>query len=117
MMDELLDLEHAGWAALCAGTGSEFYGSVMPADAVMVLANGAVMDREQVVRALRDAPPWDEYSIADPRTVRLTDGAVALVYTGTGKRGDQTFVGVMTSVYVRSGDGWKLAVYQQTPAA
>ncbi len=30
--------------------------------------------------------------------------------------GDSTpFVGAMTSVYVRVGDNWKLALYQQTP--
>jgi hypothetical protein len=44
-----------------------------------------------------------------------TDNA-ALVYTGTGYReGDApAFVGAMSSVYHRTGEGWKLALYQQT---
>jgi len=113
-MDEIMDLEHAGWAALCDGTGSDFYGRLMTDDARMVLTNGAVMDRSAVVQALADAPAWDAYSIADPHFVELDDDAVALVYTGTGTRGEQRFVGVMTSVYVREDTHWRLALYQQT---
>jgi hypothetical protein len=122
-MEELLELESAGWTSLCDGTASEFYGSIMTADALMVLANGQVMDRGQVVEALRDAPRWASFSIDSPRVVRIGDAATALVYTGTGRRetgpeghGTQ-FVGAMTSVYVRTGDGWKLALYQQTQIA
>ena len=116
-MDELLDLEHAGWASLCDGTGSEFYGDIMTDDAVMVLANGTVMDRGDVVEALRDAPPWSAYEIDDVRLVQLDEDSSAVVYIGTGHRGDddRPFVGVMTSVYVRRDGDWKLALYQQTP--
>jgi hypothetical protein len=39
-----------------------------------------------------------------------------LVYTGTGHRADgSSFVALMSSVYTRSSDGWKLTLYQQTP--
>ena len=48
-LDGLLALEHDGWAALCAGRGAAFYGDVMTADGLMVLANGLVLDRDQVV--------------------------------------------------------------------
>jgi hypothetical protein len=41
----------------------------------------------------------------------------ALVYVGRGWReaGAAPFVAAMTSVYVRIGGEWKLALYQQTP--
>jgi hypothetical protein len=116
-MEELLDLERDGWDALCKGTGSEFYGSLMTDEAVMVLANGQVMDRDGVRRALADAPPWDSYDIDEPRITPIGEAAAALVYVGTGRRGEQTFVGTMTSVYVRAGSQWRLALYQQTPLA
>ena len=116
-MDEILDLERAGWSALCDGSGSAFYGDLMTDDARMVLANGVVMDRAQVVEALAGAPAWDSYSIDDPRLIGLHADAVALVYTGTGQRGDQRFVGVMSSVYVRIDGRWRLALYQQTPTS
>lgn len=48
-MHDLETLERAGWDALGAGTGGQFYGSLMTPDAVMVLAHGAVLDRDQVV--------------------------------------------------------------------
>lgn len=115
-MDEILELEHAGWRALCTGTGAEHYGAVMTADAVMVMATGDVLHRGDVVAALVDAPPWDTYTIDDPAVVAISDDVQALVYTGTGTRGDTKFRGAMSSVYVRTSDGWQLALYQQTSA-
>ncbi len=113
---ELLDLEHRGWASLCDGTGDRVYGDLMTDDGVMVLANGAVMTRSDVVASLAQAPPWDGYDIADERVVSAGPDAAALVYTGTGRReGADDFVGVMTSLYVRREDGWRLALYTQTP--
>lgn len=117
-LDELLELENAGWRSLCDGTGSTFYGQIMTADGQMVLANGATMSRDQVVDSLSDAPPWDSYEIADPMLVPLGSDAGALVYRGIGHRsGGDSFTGMMTSTYVRTGSSWKLAVYQQTPVA
>lgn len=85
-------------------------------DAVMVLANGMVMDRDTVVSALSESPPWRTYDIADVRLIIVDDDNAILVYTGTAYRdGDEAaFVGAMSSVYHRTGDGWKLALYQQT---
>jgi hypothetical protein len=116
LLSTLLDLERRGWDSLCDSSGSAFYGELMTGDGLMVLANGAVMDRDQVVDSLSEAPPWRSYDIDHPRVVDLGESA-ALVYMGTGHRnGDQpAFVGVMSSVYVRQGDRWRLALYQQTP--
>jgi hypothetical protein len=118
-MDELLQLEHAGWASLCDGTGADFYGATMTDDAVMVLANGSVMTRTEVIAALGTSPPWASYEMDDPRVVSIGDNSTALIYVGTGHRSDDEppFVGVMTSVYVRREGAWKLAVYQQTPVS
>lgn len=116
LVDTLLELERAGWDSLCDSTGSEFYGATMLADAVMVLANGMVMDRETVVKALSDAPPWHRYEISDVRCIPIDDGNAVLVYTGTAHRdGTQpAFRAVMSSVYHRTADGWRLGLYQQT---
>ncbi|WP_048471872.1 nuclear transport factor 2 family protein [Mycolicibacterium chlorophenolicum] len=114
--EELLALEHAGWRSLCDGTGDRFYGDVMTDDALMVLANGAVMDRATVVSALGQSPPWARYAIDDVQMITIAEDTAALVYTGTGWRdgNDAPFIGAMSSVYRRTGDGWKLALYQQT---
>ncbi len=89
----------------------------MTADAVMVLANGAVMDRASVVESLEQAPPWRTDNIDDVRLIRSGSDGAMLVYVGTAYReGEQpAFVGVMSSVYRRDDDVWRLALYQQTP--
>lgn len=114
-LTELEALERAGWDALCDGTGSEFYGRVMADDGLMVLANGSVMTRGDVVRALAESPRWTDYEIADLRLVGLGDGADGIVYRGTARREDLELVCMMSSVYVRDVRGWRLALYQQTP--
>lgn len=113
---ELVELEHAGWKSLCDGTGDEFYGRLMTKDAVMVLVNGMVLDRAAVTSALGQSPPWARYEIADVRLVPISADSCALVYTGTGWRDGQEepFVGAMSSVYVRTDDGWRLVLYQQS---
>ena len=114
--EALLELEQAGWQSLCDGTAGAFYGDVMTEDAVMVLAHGEVMTRAEVVAALTAEPAWSSYSITAARTVVIGRDSTALVYTGTGHRqGNADFVATMTSIYVREGEAWKLALYQQTP--
>jgi len=116
ILDELLELEHDGWKALCGGTAAQFYGDVMAADGVMVLANGAVMTRAEVTEALAQAPPWQRYEITDALLIDVGTDTAALVYTGKGWRAgaDEPFVGAMSSVYHRTDTGWRLALYQQT---
>ncbi len=116
ILDELLELEHDGWMALCGGTAAQFYGDVMSSEALMVLANGSVMNRAEVTTALAEAPPWQRYEISDARLIDVGADTAALVYTGKGWRegDDEPFVGAMSSVYHRTATGWILALYQQT---
>ncbi len=66
----------------------------------MVLANGAVMDRE-TVDSLVHAPPWRTCAIDDVRLIRGGSDSATLVYVGTAYReGDEpAFTGVMSSAY------------------
>lgn len=115
LTETLLDLERRGWDSLCNGSGSDYYGATMTDDGVMVLANGQTMSREEVVESLAQAPSWDSYDLDDVRVVMVGAGA-ALVYRGTARRaGSEDVVCVMSSVYVVTDDGWRLAVYTQTP--
>ncbi len=114
--DDLLELEHAGWDALCRGEGATFYGELMTEDGLMVLAHGQVLDRLGVVSSLRDAPAWDDYRIDNPRLVTTGDSSAALVYRATAHRdGAAPFVALMSSAYVRVTGRWRLALYTQTP--
>ncbi len=115
LTEALTDLERRGWDSLCDGSGSDFYGAMLTDDGLMLLANGQVMSREEVSSALAQAPTWDSYSIDDVRLVMVGAGA-ALVYRGTARRdGADDVVCAMSSVYVTTDDGWRLALYTQTP--
>ncbi len=77
----------------------------MTDDALMVLANGAVMDRGAVTAALGQAPPWRSFELSDARGCRAPERTTAaLVYIGTAERdgADEPFVGAMSSVYRRT---------------
>ena len=116
LRDELESLERAGWDSLCDGTGSVFYGDLMTTDGAMVLANGALMNRDEVVAALRDAPAWSGYELSGLRLVTTGRDSAALVYQGTAMRdGEPSVVAMMSSAYVRVDGRWRLALYTQTP--
>lgn len=85
-IDDLRELEHQGWASLCDGTGADFYGGIMTDDGVMVLAHGAVFDRQAVIDSLSAAPPWRTYDISDERLIPLSEDQAILVYVGRGYR-------------------------------
>lgn len=115
---QLLKLEHRGWQALCSGSGAAFYGELMTEDGVMVLAHGYALERQAVVQSLENAPRWDSYDIADASVILLGPQQAVVRYTGTGRRrGEPDFVALMASVYLRVDGAWRLAHYQQTPAA
>ncbi|WP_372698331.1 nuclear transport factor 2 family protein [Arthrobacter sp. JSM 101049] len=112
----LLELEEAGWSALCASRGSAFYGQLMLPEALMVLVNGMVLDRSAVIAGLDDAPPWDSFELAEARTVPVGTDSTALVYRARARRdGDAgPFVALMSSIYRLVEGVPRLALYQQT---
>ncbi|REE04034.1 nuclear transport factor 2 family protein [Citricoccus nitrophenolicus] len=115
-LHDLLTLEHQGWDALCSGRGGTFYGALMTDDAVMVIVNGMVLDRETVASTLDHAPPWSEYHLDDPRLVPTGTDAAALVYTATASRtGDpDPFTALMSSHYRLLDGRIRMTLYQQT---
>ncbi|MCX7522027.1 nuclear transport factor 2 family protein [Microbacterium sp. STN6] len=117
LLEDLLTLERRGWDALCSRSGADFYADIMRDDAVMVLSNGTVLDRSAVVASLNEAPPWRDYTIIGPTVITIDSGVAALVYTAIARREDEdpAFQALMSSVYVRDGSAWTLALYQQTP--
>lgn len=116
VLDELLELERAGWRSLCESTGDAFYGRLMTDDGLMVLVDGSVLDRAAVVASLGHAPPWASFEIREPRVVALGAESAALVYTGVARREGMELVARMSSAYVRVDGEWRLALYQQTLA-
>jgi hypothetical protein len=117
-LQQLLELEEAGWQSLCDGSGSDFYADLMTEGALMILADGVTMTRGEVAEALRYAPPWASFILEEPQLVSVADDVGILVYVGTGFRDEgASFKAVMSSTYIRKASGWRLALYQQTPVS
>ena len=117
-LENLLALEHDGWKSLCESRGSAFYGELMTADGLMLVANGAALDRDTIVATMDQAPPWSTYEITEPRAIPLGSESAALVYRARAQReSDPPFTALMTSAYRLEEGRPRLALYQQTPTA
>lgn len=115
-LDALLALEHQGWDALTRHEGGSFYGELMTADALMILVNGMVLDRETIAATLNESPAWNTFTLEDARLVPMGKDSAALVYRATASRDgqDEPFVALMSSHYTRAGGRPALTLYQQT---
>lgn len=111
----LLHEEHEGWRAILAGRGGEHYARAMTRDALMVV-EGAVLGRDDVIAAFRTAPPWDEYELHEPAVIRLGEHAAVLVYRAVARRGDDAANLRMSTTYLYDDGAWHVAAHQQTAA-
>jgi hypothetical protein len=115
MIDRLLELEEQGWQALSSPDPVSFCEEWLAPDALMIVP-GMVIEREPFLQALADEQPWASHRIEEPRALQLTDDSAALIYRVTAQRTAQpAFTALMTSVYVKRPDSWKLVLHQQTP--
>lgn len=115
---ELADLEEQGWQAL-SSTGAAaagFYRRVLDETVVMLLPGGMLLDdRETIIKSV-SAQPWSSYQPHGVRVLQPAPDTGIVVYEVTAKReAAGSYSVLMGSLYVRRGDGWKLAMHQQTP--
>ncbi|HEY3881362.1 MAG TPA: nuclear transport factor 2 family protein [Trebonia sp.] len=116
MMEQLLELEERGWQALSSDEPVKFCEEWLASDAVMIVP-GVIIDRETFLRAVGIEQPWASHRIEDAHVLSLTDESAALIYRVTARRaGQPDFIGLLTSIYVKRADRWKLVLHQQTPA-
>jgi hypothetical protein len=118
MDDDPLALEEQGWQALSTGPEAavEFYGRVLDAEVEMLLPGGMRIDDRAAVLASMGGPPWESWSLEEPRVRELGPGSAVVTYGVVARRsGAEPYSAVVSSCYVRRDDGWKLAFHQQTP--
>lgn len=107
--EELWRLEAQFWKG-----GEQFYRDNLTDDSLMVFS-GMVLTKDQTVETITGGARWIEVAFDNQRVVLLTDDAVALNYHASARReGAETYTAVATSVYVRRGGAWLLALHQQT---
>jgi hypothetical protein len=113
----LIALERDGWEALVAGNGAAHYREHLTPNAMMAFPFG-VLTREATIAALGSAPPWERFEIHNPRVIDLGHDSGVVVYSVVAQRPRQApYSAVVSSTFVRGGDGWKLAFHQQSPAS
>lgn len=109
----LLERERQFWHGDAA-----FYDATLTEDAVMVFpAPTGVLERAAVIESLGDADRWRSVAFSDERVVDVGDGVFQLVYRADAVRSEDgaEYAALVTSVYVRRDDGWRLASHHQTP--
>lgn len=116
MPHPLIRRERELWAALATDprTARAAYDRLLADEVLMLLPGGLVIDdRDEVLDATGE--PWDAYGLSDERVIDLGPGAAVVAYRATGIRGGTSYRALFSSTWIRDGDGWRLAVHQQTP--
>jgi Domain of unknown function (DUF4440) len=114
---QLAALEEGGWQALSSrGGAAGFYRRVLDDTAVMLLPGGLLLDDREAIITCMSAPPWSSYQLHGLRVFQLTPDTGIVVYEVAARRdGARPYSALVSSLYVRRSDGWKLAMHQQTP--
>lgn len=112
----LVDLEEAGWRALSTpGAGADFYDDVLDKTVVMLFPGGIRLEDRDVILGSMSGQPWSSYEIDRPRAYLPTPDTGLVVYGVVARREDYEYSALVSSMYVRRADGWKMAFHQQTP--
>jgi hypothetical protein len=116
LAEQLIGMEREGWEALVAGNGGAYYRRHLTPNAIMAFSFG-VLTREATIEAMESAPPWESFEMRDVQVVELGADSGIVVYSVRAQRPRQEpYSAVISSTFVRDGDGWKLAFHQQTPS-
>lgn len=113
---EVLTIEQGFWEASSAGDG-DYYRNHTAEDAVFVFNTGT-LDKATCVEAIDGKPGrFSHWRMDGPKVVSLTDDTALVTYRGYWRREGETGAeaALVSSVYVRRDDTWKLALHQRTP--
>jgi hypothetical protein len=90
------------------------YENLMAARCIMVFAPMGIMQRDSIVKSLRDAPRWSSVIFADQAEI-LGEHVAMLAYRAEASREHtEPYNALCTSTYIREGREWHLTQHQQT---
>lgn len=115
--EDLEDLELDGWEAMSsdAAEARAHFDELLDTDPVMVLPGGLVLDSRREVLASLSGAPWSSFETEDILVRVLSDDAASVTYRVIAERSDRAeYVALVSSVYVRRPEGWRLALQQRT---
>lgn len=115
--EELIALERRGWQALATSgeAAAAFYREVLDDDIAMVFPGGmSIFDRDAVIASM-GGQPWSSFDLSDMHVLTPVPDVGIVTYRSRSRRGDQPeYRALITSVYTRRGDDWKLTLHQQS---
>jgi hypothetical protein len=117
--NRLVELEEQGWRALSesGAAAREFYERVLDRAVVMLLPGGMVLDDRAAIIEAMSGKPWSSYQLRDLRAFHPTPDTGVVTYEVSAQRdGGPPYSALLSSLYVRRDDGWKLTFHQQTPS-
>lgn len=109
-MHEETDLLQFDWRLVREGSAA--YEELLSDDA-QIIVPGAVLGRAECIGAIRASAPWRDAELTLLWHHASTEGYI-VIYRFRGRR-DATYSAVMSSSYVRTDEGFRLLVHQQTP--
>ncbi len=118
MTDPLAALEERGWQALSSSgdRAAAFYDDVLGDEVLMLLPGGLVLADRPAALAAMSGAPWSSYRLEDVRVSHPTADTGLVTYGVFARReGQPEYSALISSLYVRHGDDWRLTFHQQTP--
>jgi hypothetical protein len=120
LKDDLLAVERGLWK-----NDPDLYRDSIVPEVMLVFPETGVISRDFAVEAVRkevvENRKWADVHFEDVRAQAITHDVAALTYKVTARWNYEktSTVSIASSVYVRRGDAWKLALHQQgqVPAA
>ena len=108
--DELYALEQGFWTG-----GGDFYRAHLDDRCLTVFPEmTALLEREQIAQQVGDTR-WGDLVMTRKGYLGLAPDFAVICYESSAKRGERAYRALVSSGYVRRGQGWKMAFHQQTP--
>ena len=95
--------------------GTDAYRNRMGRTCMMAFPGPGILQGEEILDALADAPRWSEVAMAG-RHLAQSDGLIVLGYTARAQRdGDAPYSALCSSTWIDTPAGWRIVQHQQSP--
>ena len=111
----LLGLEQSAWQSLIDGRGRTHFAGVLAPEAIVIGMGPVPATGDDALERL-GGRTWSWFRLRGPRALALGPAAASLSYRVVARRDfDVEYQALVTSLYRRDGDSWRLVVHHHTP--
>lgn len=109
---KLVSLEEQFWKG-----DRKFYKENLTKDSFMIFPDPiGILKKDLIVESIATSQRWSRVDFEDIHISNLSEGVVLLVYRAEAMREDGSeYKAYASSIYIMTGDKWKLHFHQQTP--